>query len=57
MLYMASSLSFTAGGVILLYLLWNAQPVPHQTLNAVTFGAIINSWQLDPILSLSLIHI
>ena len=57
MLYMASSLSFTAGGVILLYLLWNAQPVPHQTLNAVTFGAIINSWQLDPILSHGLLAV
>jgi amino acid transporter len=57
MLYMASSLSFTAGGVILLYLLWHAQPVPHQTLNAVTFGAIIDSWQLDPILSHGLLAI
>ena len=37
MLYMAGSLSFTAGGVILLYLLWNVQPIAHQTLNAVTF--------------------
>jgi len=51
MLYMAGSLSFTAGGIILLYLLWNAQPVSHQTLNAVTFAAIINSWQFDPLLS------
>lgn len=51
MLYMASSLSFTAGGVILLYLLWNAQPVAHQTLNAVTFGAIISSWNFYPVFS------
>jgi amino acid transporter len=51
MLYMATALSFTAGGIILLYLLWEAQYVPHQTLNAVTFGAIIDSWQLDPVLS------
>ncbi len=57
MLYMASSLSFTAGGVILLYLLWKVQPVPHQTLNAITFGAIINSWQLDPILSHGLLAV
>ncbi len=49
MFYMASSLSFTAGGIILLYLLWNVQHVPHQTLNAVTFGAIIDSWQLNPV--------
>jgi amino acid transporter len=57
MLYMASSLSFTAGGVILLYLLWNAQPVAHQTLNAVTFGAVIDSWQFDPILSHGLLAV
>ncbi|TXH06063.1 MAG: APC family permease [Nevskiaceae bacterium] len=42
MFYMATSLAFTAGGVILLYMLWNAQHVEGQTLNAVTFRAIIN---------------
>ena len=47
MLYMAGSLSFTAGGIILLYLLWSVQPVAHQTLNATTFAAIIDSWALD----------
>src|SRR5262249_58771626 len=35
MLYMAVSLAFTAGGIILLYLLWNAKPIAGQTLNAV----------------------
>jgi amino acid transporter len=43
MLYMAISLSFIAGGIILLYLLWNVQAVEGQTLNAVTFRAIIES--------------
>ncbi len=43
MFYMALSLSFTAGGIILLYLLWHVQPVEGQTLNAVTFRAIIES--------------
>ena len=43
MFYMAVSLSFTAGGIILLYLLWHVQPVEGQTLNAVTFRAIIGS--------------
>jgi amino acid transporter len=57
MFYMAGSLSFTAGGIILLYLLWNVQHVPHQTLNAVTFGAIIASWQLDPTLSHGLLAV
>jgi amino acid transporter len=40
MLYMASSLAFTAGGLIVLYLLWNAQPQDGMTLNAVTFQTI-----------------
>ena len=38
-----SRLSFTAGGIILLYLLWNVQPVEGQTLNAVVFRAIIEN--------------
>jgi amino acid transporter len=47
MLYMAVSLAFTAGGIVLLYLLWNAKPIEGQTLNAVAFGSIIESfgWQ------------
>ncbi len=50
MLVMAVTLSFTAGGVILLYLLWGAERTPGQTLNAVVFNAIIASWQLgDPV--------
>jgi len=49
MVYMALSLAFTAGGIILLYLLWNAQPVEGQTLNAVVFGSIIKSlgWESE----------
>jgi amino acid transporter len=47
MFYMAVSLSYTAGGIILLYLLWSVTPVEGQTLNAVTFRAIIENvgWQ------------
>ncbi|MDE2148366.1 MAG: APC family permease [Gammaproteobacteria bacterium] len=49
MLYMAASLAFTAGGIILLYLLWQVTPQPGQTLNAVVFGKIIGSLGLgDP---------
>ncbi len=44
MFYMAVSLAFTAAGIILLYLLWNARPVEGQTLNAVVFGAILHDW-------------
>jgi amino acid transporter len=41
MFYMAVSLSFTAAGFILLYLLWNAYPVAGKTLNAVVFHSIL----------------
>ncbi len=41
MMYMAISLSFTAGGIIILYLLWHAEPVFGQTLNAVVFNSIL----------------
>lgn len=45
MLYMALSLSFTAAGIILLYLLWDAKPVDGQTLNAIVFHSILgDSW-------------
>src|SRR5207245_10840086 len=43
MFYMALSLSFTAGGIILLYLLWDVRAVEGETLNAVTFRAILES--------------
>jgi amino acid transporter len=42
MLYMALSLAFTAGGIILLYVLWEAKPVVGQTLNAIVFRNIID---------------
>jgi amino acid transporter len=44
MALMASSLAFTAGGIILLYMLWHATPVDGQTLNAVVFHSIIDSF-------------
>ncbi|MGB6977070.1 MAG: amino acid permease [Gammaproteobacteria bacterium] len=43
MFYMAVSLSFTAGGILLLYLLWQAQPTEGLTLNAVVFGDILGN--------------
>ena len=49
MFYMALSLAFNAGGIILLYMLCAAKPVQGMTLNAVTFQAIIDSFNLhDP---------
>jgi len=43
MFYMAASLAFTAGGIILLYLLWDVQPMEGQTLNAIAFRHILDS--------------
>ncbi len=42
MFYMAVSLSITAGGIILLYLLWHAKAVAGETLNAVVFTKILH---------------
>lgn len=42
MFYMAISLSLTAAGIIFLYLLWQVEPVPGKTLNAVVFNKILN---------------
>ncbi len=38
MLYMATSLAFTASGLIFCYLLWNVSPVEGKTMNAVLVG-------------------
>jgi len=52
MLYMALSLAVTAGGIILLYLLWDAHPVAGETLNATTFKVIIANMGLGgPVLN------
>src|SRR5262249_54800443 len=56
--YWAVGFFSTAGGIILLYLLWNVQPAEGQTLNAVTFRAIIESagWRM-PLLENGLLWI
>lgn len=55
MFYMAISLSFTAGGIILLYLLWQAKPTGSQTLNAVVFHSILgDSWLGEALLLITL---
>lgn len=41
MFYMALSLSITAGGIILLYMLWNIQVVHGETFNAIVFKSIL----------------
>ncbi len=46
MLYMASSLAFTAGGILLCYLLWRAWPEPGKTMNAVLLEKVYSSWTI-----------
>lgn len=41
MFYMAVSLSITAAGIILLYLLWHVSAEPGKTLNAIVFSKIL----------------
>lgn len=50
MFYMAVSLSMTATGMILLFLLWEPKPVVGQTLNAVVFHAILGDSQTGKLL-------
>jgi len=46
MLYMAVSLSFTAGGIILGYLLVGARPQLGRTMNAVYAESVFGTWQV-----------
>jgi amino acid transporter len=41
MFYVALTLAFIAGGLILLYSLWDVRPLPGQTLNAATLSAVL----------------
>jgi len=49
MFYMAVSLSMTAAGMLLLFLLWTPQPQEGQTLNAVVFHSILGNSELGKI--------
>ncbi|MGH7523038.1 MAG: APC family permease, partial [Gemmatimonadales bacterium] len=42
MAYMASSLAFTASGLLLCYLLWHIQPVAGKTMNAVLAETVLH---------------
>ncbi len=46
MYYVATSLAFTAAGIICLYLLWHVAPRPGETLNATVYNLILGGWQL-----------
>lgn len=44
MLYMATSLAFTAGGILVCYLLWHAEPQAGKTMNAVLLENVFGDW-------------
>ncbi|MBI5507369.1 MAG: APC family permease [Deltaproteobacteria bacterium] len=46
MLYMGTSLAFTAGGILLCYLLFSVRPVEGQTMNSVLINAFAGHWSL-----------
>jgi hypothetical protein len=46
MLYMALSLSFTAGGIMLAYLLTGSRPQPNKVMNAVLAEKIFGAWHI-----------
>ena len=49
MLYMASSLAFTAGGILLCYLLNNVQFENGKTLNASLWELLTRDWRIGPL--------
>jgi len=46
MIYMAASLAFTAGGLLVCYLLTNVQHVAGKTLNASLIETLIGTWKI-----------
>ena len=49
MLYMAASLAFIAGGILIAYLLADVTPIKGRTLNAVLFDKLTRGWSLGGI--------
>ena len=52
MVYLATSLAITAGGILICYLLMEVRPVAGQTLNAVLAGKVFGGWTIGPVLAL-----
>ncbi len=46
MVYMAVSLAFTAGGILVCYLLWHASPEEGKTMNAVLLERVFSGWKI-----------
>jgi amino acid transporter len=51
MAYMATSLAFTAGGVLLCYLLFGVQPLAGRTLNSVLAQGVFGGWKIGGLLA------
>jgi amino acid transporter len=49
MMYMAVSLAFVAGGILIGYMLFHVEPVIGQTLNAVLFEHLAGNWKIGGI--------
>lgn len=49
MIFVAASLAFMAAGIILLYLLWDAEKIPGQTLNAAIFYKVLLRWHIGDV--------
>jgi amino acid transporter len=52
MVYLSVSLSLTAGGILVCYLLLGVSPVAGKTLNAVLAGQVFGGWSFGGLLSL-----
>jgi len=52
MVYLASSLAITAGGILVCYLLLGVSPVAGKTLNAVLAGKVFSGWGIGGMLAL-----
>jgi amino acid transporter len=52
MVYMSTSLAFTAGGILLCYLLVGVQPTAGRTLNAVLADGVFGGWKIGAGLAL-----
>ncbi|MBI3782257.1 MAG: APC family permease [Deltaproteobacteria bacterium] len=49
MLYMSASLAFTAGGILVGYMLINVHPEPGRTLNAVLIDQVVGAWTIGSV--------
>jgi len=52
MVYMAASLAFTAGGILICYLLLGVAPAAGKTLNAVLAEGVFGAWKIGGFLAL-----